>query len=230
MGEPSDRGTSHRPRRTGVTLPRGKSLIALAACACAVVAGALVAATASGGPPARVTGAGGRSTAPSAPAAQLGTGPPGQAGAGSGTSDGIAGTALRWPAGLQTSMQRWNAGPGGAALSAVTRQLANAMQAAGVGLYPEARQGCSALRSSVRTAQAAPPIPYAAMQKPYQGVLARLSSAAVDCQNAISVRPDGDEGTETSLNKALLNHSLSELAAGSKALYTATARIRALHA
>jgi hypothetical protein len=127
-------------------------------------------------------------------------------------------------------MQRWNAGSGGAALSAVSTQLANAMQAAGVGLYPVARQGCSALRSSVQAAQAAPPIPYTAMQRPYAGVLARLSSAAEDCRNAISVRPDGDEGTKTSLNKTLLSHSLSELAAGSQALYTATARIRTLRA
>jgi hypothetical protein len=228
MSEPSDHGTS-RPRWAGVTVSRRKALIALAVCACAVVAGVLVAVTTSGSPAARA-GAGGRPAAPSARATQRGAAAPGQANAGSGTSDGIAKTALRWPPGLQASMQRWNAGPGGTALSAVTMQLANAMQSAGVGLYPEAKQGCAALRASVQTAQAAPPIPDTAMQKPYAGALTRLSSAAEECQNAISVRPDGDEGTKATLNKTLLNHSLGELTAGSQALYTATARIRALDA
>jgi len=104
------------------------------------------------------------------------------------------------------------------------------MQAAGVRLYPEVKQACVALGSSVQTALAAPPIPYAAMQHAYGKVLAALFNAASECQNAISVRPAGDEDLKIDLNKVLLNHSLAAFTAESTELYQTTAEIRALPA
>jgi hypothetical protein len=137
---------------------------------------------------------------------------------------------MRWPPALGPRIQRWNTGPGGAGLRAVTAQLGDTMQAAGVRLYPEVKQACVALGSSVQTALAAPPIPYTAMQQAYDKVLAALSGAVTACRNAISVRPAGDEDLDISLNKVLLNHSLAEFAAESTELYETTAEIRALPA
>jgi hypothetical protein len=145
------------------------------------------------------------------------------------TSAGIAKTALRWPSGHDHQMLVWKEGRGGIAWSAVTTQLGNAMQAGGVRLYPELRQACISLASSVATAQAAPPIPDGAMQRSYAKALSGLSGAATDCRSAISIRPEGDEGTKVTLNKTLLNRALAEFAAESKKLYTATAEIGTLH-
>ena len=144
------------------------------------------------------------------------------------TSDGIAKTALRWRPGHEHQMLLWKEGPGGIAWSALTTRLGNAMQAGGVRLYAALRLACMSLGSSVETAQAAPPIPDAAIQKLYARVLSGLSGAAADCRIAISVHPAGDEGTKISLNKALLSRALAELAADSKKLYTATAAISTL--
>jgi hypothetical protein len=137
---------------------------------------------------------------------------------------------MRWPPALEPRIQRWNTGPGGAALRTVTAQLGNTMQVAGVRVYPEVKQACVALGSSVQTALAAPPIPYAAMQQAYGKVLAGLSGAVTECQNAISVRPSGDEDLDVDLNKVLLSHSLAMFTAESGALYDATAEIRMLRA
>jgi hypothetical protein len=64
------------------------------------------------------------------------------------------------------------------------------------------------------------------MQRLYAKVLAGLSTTAADCRNAISVRPEGDEGQRIDVNNVLLNRSLAQFAAESKELYTATAEIR----
>jgi hypothetical protein len=117
------------------------------------------------------------------------------------SSGGIVNGAPRWPNSLESQIQGWIAGSGGAAWSAVTAQLGNATQAAGVRLYPRLKQACVALGSSVQTAQAAPPIPYAAMQRLYAKVLAGLSGATADCRTAISIRLEGDEEMRIDLNK-----------------------------
>jgi len=255
--EPSKRadlGSGHRARRTRVLRTGGNSrlrisLIALGAGGCLAAAGITLAAfSSSAGPAPRVTAAStGSTAAPGGPVATVRSTPPdGSAGVaarptasapsvggatGSGlTSDGIASTAMRWPPGLEPRIQHWNTGPGGAALRTVTAQLGNTMQVAGVRLYPEVKQACVALGSSVQTAFAAPPIPYAAMQQAYDEVLAGLSGAVTECRNAISVSPEGDEDLKIDLDKALLSHSLADFAAESKALYQATAEIRTLPA
>lgn len=229
----------HRRNGSG---PSWISLAALGVCLCAIAAGiSLTAFSRSAGPsdagaahrftaassdPAAASG-GPVATARSAPTAGSAPSVSGTPGSGL-TSNGIASTAMRWPPDLKPRIQRWYTGSGGAALRTVTAQLGNTMQVAGVRLYPEVKQACVALGSSVETALAAPPIPYAAMQQAYDKVLAGLSGAVTECRNAISVRPEGDEDLQTDLNKALLNHSLAEFAAESKALYDATAEIRTL--
>ena len=253
---PADRDIETRARWTPVHRRNGSgpswiSLAALGACLCAIVAGVSLAAFSRQAGPSHAGAAGrsaaassGRTAAPGGPAATVRSTPPaGSAGeaaraasapsvggtTGSGlASNGIASTAMRWPPGLEPRIQRWNSGPGGAALRTVTAQLGNTMQVAGVRLYPEAKQACVALGSSVETALAGPPIPYAAMQQAYDKVLVGLSGTVTECRNAISVRPEGDEGLAIDLNKALLNHSLTEFSAESNALYEATAEIRTL--
>jgi hypothetical protein len=145
-------------------------------------------------------------------------------------SIGVAKTALRWPPSAQNRIAAWKAGPGGAALSAVTAALGTAAQTAAVKQYPATRQACVSLGSRVRTALATPPIPDAAMQRMYAKSLGQLVSAAADCHGAISIRQEGDEDMTIRVNHALLNRALAELATGSKVLYTATAQIRALRA
>jgi len=213
---------------------------ALAVGACAIVAGVSVAVFSSpAGQTGRLAGQSG-SPAPAAGAAQR-TAPavragqpavPGVSGRGAtgpgNTSDGIARTALRWPRELKPQITRWNAGPGGAALSAVTVHLGSAMQAAAVRLYPVVRSRCVSLSSSVEAARGAPPIPDAAMQRLYAEVLAGLSGATVDCRNAISIHTQDVENIRIDLNKALLNRSLAQFAAESNLLYTATAELRTL--
>jgi hypothetical protein len=142
-------------------------------------------------------------------------------------SDGLTSSALRFPKSRTRQVMRWRAGSGGRALTAVVAQMGYALQAAGARLYPEMKLACVRLTSDIQTARAGPPIPDAAMQRMYAKALTELSQAAADCQSAISLH-SGNETVETHLHNALLNRSRTELAAGSKTLYEATADIRGL--
>jgi hypothetical protein len=144
------------------------------------------------------------------------------------TSAGIAKTVLQFPPRLKNQVLHWTEGRGGAAWSAVTAKLGTVTQTGGTRLYSQLRLECASLASSVRTARSSPPIPDKVMQRSYAKVLVGLASTSADCLNAISVRPVGDEGQRITVNKILLNRSLVQFAAESKALYTATAEIRAL--
>jgi hypothetical protein len=144
--------------------------------------------------------------------------------------DGNTGSEPRWPPRLRHRILRWKTGPGGVALAAVEKQMGTAMQAAGVRLYPAMRLACVSLASDVRTAQAGPPIPDNALQRLYAAALAGLSSAATDCQTAITtVHTAGDESTGTQVNEGLLTRSRAELAAMSRKLYRATSTIWSVH-
>jgi hypothetical protein len=103
--------------------------------------------------------------------------------------------------------------------------MGSAMQAAGLKLYVSMRVTCAELASDIGSAQAGPPIPYAAMQQMYAKALVKLSTAAADCRSAISVHADGED-TSVHVNKALLSQSRLEFAATSKVLYRATAQIQ----
>jgi len=143
-------------------------------------------------------------------------------------SAGAGTIALGWPQRLNHQILRWRAGPGGKALAGVEQQMGTAMQAAGIKSYAQMKTACASLASEVGTAQAAPAIPYGAMQRLYARALAGLSSAASDCQGAISEHP-GDETVDIHVNQALLSQSRLEFAAMSKKLYKATGQIQSAH-
>lgn len=142
-------------------------------------------------------------------------------------SDGAAKTTLRFPKRLARQVSRWEAGPGGKTLAAVTAQMGYALQAGGARLYFQMKHACASLASDIQTAQAGPAIPDAAMQRMYGKALAKLSQAAATCRSAISLAA-GDESLETHVHAALLKRSQTELAAGSKFLYQGTAEVRSL--
>jgi hypothetical protein len=154
---------------------------------------------------------------------------PAKAAAVSVTADGISTATVPLPPAHKHAVARWNSGPGGAALAAVTTQLGTVSQIGGAGLFATMKQGCATLGTDVAQAQAAVPIPDPAMQKAYRHSLAELATAAATCRSAITSWPEGDEDIQTHENKPLLRTSVAEMSTGSKQLYLATERIRMLH-
>ena len=221
-------------RRPSGGARRRLRLVVLGVCLCLAIVGVSVAALSSSGGKSSHTavGIGGpaagknRAAAP-APATSPSHAPAAPATTPAVTSHGLAKTVVRLPSGLKGQVRRWKAGPGGAALSAVTQQLDAAAQSAGLRMYHQMKLACVSLDASIQAARAAPPIPDVPMQARYGKALAELSGAAADCQQAISEKP-GDEITAIHENETLLNRSRSEFAAGSKTLYEATAAIGAL--
>lgn len=140
----------------------------------------------------------------------------------------LGSNALPLPENLQAKMKAWNAGPGGAALNAVSGDLGIVTQNGGVRQYVGMKAACGTLMSAVQTARSAASIPYAAMQTLYSAALNDLAEGAAECRAAISVKPDGDEYDETSVNQQELGQASSEFTVGGKDLYKATAEIEAL--
>jgi hypothetical protein len=136
-----------------------------------------------------------------------------------------SGGAVSLPASMHSRVIRWQFGPGGTHLAAVSSLFGTALQQRGLRQYPLMKQTCTQLAHSVPTAQAGPPIPVAAMQTLYVQALTELAKGAADCQAAITVTPDGDESVQLHVNAGLLNRSLSELAAGSRDIFRSTAEI-----
>ena len=229
--EPPDIGNEERAGRAPAHRAAGrgsnwKLLSASAVLLCAIAAGTSLAAFGSpaGQRPAQDQAAALQTAQPTPPVASSSVTP----GSANVTSNGIAKTAMQWPTALGNQVRQWTAGPGGAALSAVTAQVGKASQAGGLKSYAQMKAACADLGSSVKTAQGAPPIPYDAMQRLYASALTGLAVAVADCRTAISVRSGDDENLIVHVNSALLNRSATELAAGTKELYTATAEIRTL--
>ena len=211
-------------------------LVTLAACLCVAAAGVSVAVFSSpGGQAGHISAANSTPTSNAASGAQTQPGQPtaptpssrGTTGP-KVTSEGVVTPPLGWPSRLNHQILHWKAGPGGTALNAVEQHMGSAMQAAGVRLYATMKMTCASLASDIGTAQAGPPIPYAAMQRLYGNALAGLSNAAADCRNAISEHPS-DETVAVHVNQALLNQARLEFAAMSKKLYRATAQIQSAH-
>ena len=227
---------SVRSRWAGASGSRQALLVTLAVCLLVAVVGVAVAILSPGGggqagsvagPVSGLVAGGTPSPQPSTgkkstPGRKITAAPPVVAGA------GLAKTALEWPPRLKHQIEAWRAGPGGAALSAVTEQMGHAMQAAAVKLYPSMRLTCVKLASDIRTAQAAPPIPDAAMQQLYARALTGLSSAAADCRQAISAHASGDETLDIHLNKAQMSRARAGFTTASRRIYNATASIQAL--
>jgi len=229
-----DSGGAPQPGPAGGTQRRSArsrwAVIAIAVpCVGMLVAGILIAVFSSpSAPPDRpVAGAsaGPQATTP-APASQGSTGQRAPATLGPAVAGhGLAKGALRYPKQLRHQVLRWEAGPGGKALAAVTAQMGYAMQAAGTKLYPAMRLSCAQLAAEIQAARATPPIPDAAMQLTYGRALAGLSRAVAECQRALTVTGKGED-TDTDVDNTLLSLTRAEFAAGSKLLYRATADIR----
>jgi hypothetical protein len=136
--------------------------------------------------------------------------------------------APRLPRKLAASLARWDAGPGGAALTAVTNGLGDATQAEGLRLFGVMKDACSKLTTAVTSAKTGPPMPGAGLQGRYARALVTLAAAAADCQAAISAAPSGDEGVDIHRDPRLFHRSVAELASGGRQLYRATAKVAAL--
>ena len=136
-----------------------------------------------------------------------------------------SGGAISLPASMHSRVVTWQFGPGGTHLAAVSSLFGTALQQRGLRQYPLMKQTCTQLARSVPAAQTGPPIPVAAMQTLYGQALTELAKGAANCQAAITVTPDGDESVQLHVNAALLNQSLSELAAGSRDIFRSTAEI-----
>jgi hypothetical protein len=133
--------------------------------------------------------------------------------------------AIPLPASEQTQVTAWSDGRGGAALQSVSSGAGDVAQASGLKQYVEMKAACSQLAASVSAAQAAPPIPDAAMQEVYQEALGQLGSAASACQAAISEQPDGDEYVATTENKSALKAAEAALGTAARELFVATGGI-----
>ncbi len=129
------------------------------------------------------------------------------------------------PTSMHSSAVNWQSGPGGTDLAAVSSQLGDALQAAGIRQYLSMKHACAQLAGSVATAEAGPQIPDVAMQKLYTKALAELAKGAADCRTAISTTPSGGESVETHLDATMLRVSMSELAAGARDVFRSTAEI-----
>jgi hypothetical protein len=136
-----------------------------------------------------------------------------------------SGGALSLPPSKQRPAVKWQAGAGGKDLGAVSRWFGDALQARGIRQYSMMRYACAQLAGSAATAEAGPKIPDPAMQTLYARALAELAKGAADCRMAITLKPSGDETVDTRVNTALLNLSVSELAAGARDIFRATAEI-----
>src|SRR5215831_16896661 len=218
-----------RVRWRGIEGSRRMILIVSAVCLCVVVAGVGIALVSSPGGQAGHVAA----TSSTSPATTTQPARPASPAASSRATTGAkvkseGAIPLGWPPRLNRQILRWRAGPGGKALAGVEQQMGTAMQAAGIKLYAPMKTACAGLDSEIGTAQAAPPIPYGAMQRLYAKALTGLSNAAADCRSAISEHP-GDETVDIHVNQALLNQSRLEFAAMSKKLSRATAQIQSAH-
>ena len=236
MTSPDQSGHRHRTTQQQpagrFSLPRGKSAwigITLSLIALVAVSAALVAVAIGGGTHQATSGG----PSPAAGAA-LGTTKAIPAPNGTSMAKGNvisaaklaeSGGALSLPTRMQNPAFTWQSSRGGKDLAAVSTQFGDTLQMAGIRQYSEMEHTCIRLAGSVATAEAGPQIPDAAMQTLYATALAELAKGAGDCRAAISSKPNGDESVDTHVDATLLHLSISELAAGARDIFRATAEI-----
>lgn len=199
-------------------------LIALAVCLSIAVSGVAVALFSSAGGPARQTAT--SAPPPAASGLPSDSGAVGSGSRGSGLTSPTTPKAVRRQLRRERQIRRWNAGPGGVALSAVETHMGTVMQAAGMKLYGTMRLACISLASDVRRAQTGPPIPDKAQQRLYAIALSGLSRAAADCRATISVHAGSGETTATHVKMSLLNRTRAEFATMAEKLYKATGALQ----
>jgi len=122
----------------------------------------------------------------------------------------------------------WNAGPGGTALAAIAAQVGTVLMTHDARQFVQMKRECVSLAAEVKTAGAAPAIPDPAMQNMYNKALASLAAGTANCQAAVSSHQEGDEDLITSTNSSLMATAMSQLNVGTRDLYIATWKIRAL--
>jgi hypothetical protein len=145
------------------------------------------------------------------------------------TSLGIDKAVVPLPAGHRSAVSAWAAGRGGSALSSLTVQLSDVTQLGGSGMFATMKQECGVLAADVASAQAAAPIPDAAMQAAYVRALSQVDRGASTCRSAITSWPEGNEDIQTHVNQPLLHSALASLASGARQLYLSTQQVRMLH-
>ena len=236
--EPKEEGQPQEPIRSAGPLRRHWLWIALAA-AIALAPYAAVNVPGSSALPAAGVNVSAPAGAGATGAAGATGGPPGGAIPNPDATEPVP-TAIPRPAGAATStsshlsrklaasLARWKAGRGGAAVSALSAQMGNAMQAGGLRLYPTMRLACTKVSDAVAAARTSPPIPDAVMQRWYTRALTALARAAADCRAGISVHAYGDENTRTRERPRALSRSRAEFATGARDLFLATGKIRGL--
>jgi hypothetical protein len=126
----------------------------------------------------------------------------------------------------KSQVASWNKGSGGTALSAVTAAAGDAMMSRAASAYPEMLLSCRSLAAAVQRADAAPPIPDAAMEGEYALALSAFKRGAADCLAGITQHIEGPEDTLTNVNDALISQASAALGTGLKDLYTATEVLR----
>jgi hypothetical protein len=124
------------------------------------------------------------------------------------------------------AVSSWSAGAGGNALSQVTTRAGTVLMAHGASQYPEMKAACVALASAVTTAQDAPALPDATMQREYQISLDTFKTGAAECQAAIAQHAEGVEDTVTNVNSALMKTAVAKIGTGMSDLYIATDMVR----
>jgi hypothetical protein len=129
---------------------------------------------------------------------------------------------------VERTLEAWHKGRGGVELSALATQVGATAQMVGMRLYAPARSECLALASDVKAVSKAPPIPDTRMERLYVSAVAELGQGASQCEKAISVQPEGDEGQIAAVNRPALSRSVAEMTTGAKELYAATAEINSL--
>lgn len=145
------------------------------------------------------------------------------------TTQGISRNVVPLPGAQHHAVAMWAGGPGGAALTSLTSQLATVAQLGGEGSYTTMRQDCGNLLAAVATARSSAPIPDSAMQAAYSRSLSQVASAASSCRAAIRSWAEGSEDIQTHVNQALLRTSMTDFAAAAHQLYLGTQQIRMLH-
>jgi hypothetical protein len=136
----------------------------------------------------------------------------------------ITPTALR-PANRRRA-RRWDSGPGGKALAAVTALADNALLAQQTGQYALMLPECQALDTAAGKALFTEPIPDLAMEAKYVTALVLFKLAAVGCVAGIQQVPDGVEDTVTHVNQVVMAQVASELSSGASDLFAATETLR----
>lgn len=122
----------------------------------------------------------------------------------------------------------WNAGPGGAALAAISAHLGTVLMAHDERQFVQMKRECASLAAAVTAASAQPAIPDPAMENLYTKALASLAAGAANCQAAVSSHQEGDEDLITTTDPSLLVTAMSQLTTGTRDLYVATAAVKAL--